>query len=79
MATIGKGDYRQERAAIIAIRKRHPHVGVWTLARRIFGLAFKGKTDNADASVVFGRPFYSILGVIRRYDRRGYYAAIKGV
>lgn len=63
--------YTAERDAIVAVRRQHPTMGPYALARLIAG---EYRRNNPDYLVAGRRPFYSILGVIRRYDKRGYYA-----
>lgn len=66
-----KAIYAAERDAIITVRKSNPGVGPYALARFIKNEYRSGSPDYA---VSGQRPELSILGVIRRYDKRGYYA-----
>ena len=76
---VSQSTFAAERMAIIAIRKLHPTLGAFKLAKRIravrTGQIIASKEETKLVDTVGYRPYYSVLSVIRRYDRRGYYAS----
>jgi hypothetical protein len=66
--------FQSERDAIVTIRKAYPNEGPYALAKRIKSRDHFVGDELACCDQVAVRPVYSILGVIRRYDAKGYYA-----
>jgi len=66
--------FQSERDAIVTIRKAYPNEGPYALAKRIVARHHFVGAELELCGATGGRPVLSVLGVIRRYDAKGYYS-----